>query len=587
MSVTQTKPVDTEDSVEQEMVRLISNQARRVPVPVFIALVIMSWIAFQPLPAWVVGSWFVIATAVMASRYLTLKELPGAQALTPKARLRKVVKLNLISGLTHATALGAFPFFSEAERAFFSVLLMGLCTGTVATCAGYRPALLVYISPIMAGLSLMWALGPGLAEVSLVERVIGLLLLFYAAVLLGLARELNRGIVEAWDIRTREKELNLQLQKALESAENSSRAKTRFLAAASHDLRQPLHTITMLGAALGLRQIDKRSKEIVGLLNDVSQSFSEQLDGLLDISKLDAGVITVERRAVNVSHLLHQHAAEVQGLAAAKGINLKLVCSTDACVDTDAALLTRILRNLTQNAIKFTERGSITIEAKVSATDSTKHIVLTVSDTGAGIAPDQQEKVFQEFYQIGNPERDREQGLGLGLSIVRRLADLLDISIRMQSEPDKGTTFGLEIPLADAALSAAPLQTAKQSAQRFSLCVLVVDDEKNVRTSLRMLLEELGCICLEANGTGQAVEQVALVRPDLVLADFRLRGTDSGLLTIAAVQARWPGVPAILVSGDTAPDRLQEAQYAGISLLHKPLPLEVLKQELAKVAQHS
>lgn len=567
------------DSVEQEMVRLISNQARRVPLPVFIALVIMSSIAFKPLPAWLVGIWFVVATAVMVSRYLTLKALPDAYELSPQERLQKFVKLNLISGVTHTVALGAFPFFTEAERAFFSVLLMGLCTGSVATCAGYRPALLAYVSPIMVGLSFMWALGPGLEQVSVVERVIGLLLLFYAAVLLGLARELNRGIVEAWDIRTREKQLNVQLQKALESAENASRAKTRFLAAASHDLRQPLHTITMLGAALGLRQIDSRSKEIVGLLNDVTQSFSDQLDGLLDISKLDAGVIAVDRRAVKICDLLGQHAAEVQGLAAAKGIGLNLVCTTDACVDTDAALLTRILRNLTQNAIKFTDQGSITIKAEATA----DHVTLTVLDTGHGIALDQQEKVFQEFYQIGNPERDREQGLGLGLSIVRRLVDLLGITIRMESAPDEGSKFVLELPIADAALATAPVPVAKQTAAAFNLCVLVIDDEKNVRTSLRILLEELGCTCLEASGTEQAIEQVAVVRPDLVLADFRLRGTDSGLLAIAAVKKRWPGAPAVLVSGDTAPDRLQEAQYAGIALLHKPLPLDVLKQELAKV----
>jgi signal transduction histidine kinase/CheY-like chemotaxis protein len=567
------------DSVEQEMVRLISNQARRVPLPVFIALIIMSWIALKPLPAWLVGIWFVIATAVMVSRYLTLKALPDAHELTPQQRLQKFVRLNLISGLTHTVALGAFPFFSEAERAFFSVLLMGLCTGSVATCAGYRPALLAYVSPIMLGLSLMWALGPGLAQVDVVERVIGVLLLFYAAVLLGLARELNRGIVDAWDIRVRERELNVQLQKALESAENASRAKTRFLAAASHDLRQPLHTISMLGAALGLRPADKRSKEIVSLLNDVTQSFSEQLDGLLDISKLDAGVITVDRRSVKASELLAQHAAEVQGLAAAKGIKLNLVSTTDAYVDTDAALLTRILRNLTQNAIKFTNIGSITLQANVVG----KHVELSVSDTGHGIALDQQEKVFQEFYQIGNPERDREQGLGLGLSIVRRLVDLLGISIRMQSVPDEGTTFILELPLADASSATQPLPVANESTAAFDLCVLVVDDEKNVRTSLRMLLEELGCTCLEAHGTDQAIEHVALVRPDLVLADFRLRGTDSGLLAIAAVQKRWPGVPAVLVSGDTAPDRLQEAQHAGIALRHKPLPLDVLKQELAKV----
>lgn len=567
------------DSVEQEMVRLISNQARRVPLPVFIAVVIMSWIAFKPLPAWLVGVWFVIATIVMISRYLALIALPNLQNLTAQARLQKFVKLNLISGLTHAVALGAFPFFTEAERAFFSVLLMGLCTGSVATCAGYRPALLAYVSPIMLGLSFMWALGPGLADVSVVERVIGLLLLFYGAVLLGLARELNRGIVQAWDIRMRERELNTQLQKALANAENASRAKTRFLAAASHDLRQPLHTITMLGAALGLRQLDARSHEIVGLLNDVSQSFSEQLDGLLDISKLDAGVITAERQAINISDLIRQHGVEVQSLAAAKGIKLNLVCATDSYVYTDAALLTRVLRNLTQNAIKFTDEGSIALETKLVS----GYVQVTVADTGHGIAPDQQEKVFQEFYQIGNPERDREQGLGLGLSIVRRLVDMLGITLHMNSVPEQGTQFVLRLPLAEAPSAVASVDVQEDLDRVFNLCVLVIDDEKNVRTSLRMLLEELGCTCLDANGTEQAAAQVAQTRPDLVLADFRLRGADSGLLAIAAVHQRWPGVPAVLVSGDTAPDRLQEAQYAGIALLHKPLLLDVLKQELAKV----
>jgi signal transduction histidine kinase len=572
------EPIPT-DSVEWEMVRLISNQARRVPLPVFIALIIMSWIAFKSLPAWLVGIWFVFATAVMVSRYLTLKVLPDAVDLTAQERLQKFVRLNLISGLTHTVALGAFPFFTEAERAFFSVLLMGLCTGSVATCAGYRPALLAYVSPIMVGLSLMWALGPGLVQVDVVERVIGVLLLFYAAVLIGLARELNRGIVDAWDIRMRERQLNVQLQKALESAENASRAKTRFLAAASHDLRQPLHTITMLGAALGLRPADARSKEIVGLLNDVTQSFSEQLDGLLDISKLDAGVISVSRNAVKISDLLQHHAFEVRGLAEAKGINFNVLCTTDEYVNTDAALLTRILRNLTQNAIKFTERGSITLEARATSGG----IEVLVSDTGSGIAIDQQEKVFQEFYQIGNPERDRTQGLGLGLSIVKRLVDLLGISMHMLSVPGEGTRFVLALPVAQCSLKVAPIAAVEESTTSFNLCVLVVDDEKNVRTSLRMLLEELGCSCLEASGTLQAALKVSQVRPDLVLADFRLRGSDSGLLAIAAVHLRWPGVPAVLVSGDTAPDRLQEARYAGIALLHKPLPLEVLKQELSKV----
>ena len=567
------------DSVEHEMLRLISNQARRVPLPVFIALLIMSWIALKPLPVWLVGTWFVMATGVMVMRYIALTALPDMQNVTAQARLQKFVRLNLLSGLTHTIALGAFPFFTEAERAFYSVLLMGLCTGSVATCAGYRPALLAYVSPIMLGLSVMWGWSPGLAEVSVVERVIGLLLLFYAAVLLGLARELHRTMVESWDIRMRERQLNAQLQKALASAENANHAKTRFLAAASHDLRQPLHTITTLGAALELRRLDPRSHSIVTLLNDVSQLFSEQLDGLLDISKLDAGVITADVRAVKIADAIHQHGAEVQSLAAAKGVQFNMLCTTDAYVNTDAALLSRVLRNLTQNAIKFTDQGSITLEVTLMA----DHVQLTVADTGCGIALDQQEKVFQEFYQVGNAERDRAQGLGLGLSIVRRLSDMLGIDLQMHSSPGQGTKFTLQLPLAQAPQVEAMHGVKKPVNNTFSLCVLVIDDEKNVRTSLRMLLEELGCTCLEANGTEQALQQIAVIRPDLVLADFRLRGTDSGLLAIAAVHQLWPDVPAVLVSGDTAPDRLQEAKYAGIRLLHKPLPLDVLRLELASV----
>ena len=567
------------DSVEHEMLRLISNQARRVPLPVFIALLIMSWIAFKPLPGWLVGTWFVLATGVMVMRYVALVALPDLKGATAQAHLQKFVRLNLLSGLTHTLALGAFPFFTEAERAFYSVLLMGLCTGSVATCAGYRPALLAYVSPIMLGLSIMWAWSPGLANVSVVERVIGLLLLFYAAVLLGLARELNRTMVASWDIRMRERQLNAQLQKALVSAESANHAKTRFLAAASHDLRQPLHTITTLGAALELRKLDARSHSIVTLLNNVSQLFSEQLDGLLDISKLDAGVITADLSAVKISSLIRQHGIEVQSLAAAKGIRFNLLCTIDAYVNTDAALLSRVLRNLTQNAIKFTDQGSITLEATLVG----EHVQLTVADTGCGIAPDQQEKVFQEFYQVGNAERDRAQGLGLGLSIVCRLTDMLGIELRMHSVPGQGTQFVLQLPLAQAPLAEATPRVKPVLTDAYNLCVLVIDDEKNVRTSLRMLLEELGCTCLEANGTEQAALQVAAIRPDLVLADFRLRGSDSGLLAIAAVQQRWPDVPAVLVSGDTAPDRLQEAKYAGARLLHKPLPLEVLKQELARV----
>lgn len=581
MSVKLQNPADEAESVEQEMVRLISNQSKRVPFPVFIALATIALIAAGHITPWIALVWLVLACAIMLWRFRTLWALPERADLPPVQRLQLTVRLNLLAGLVHASALLVFPLLSEAERAFFSVLLMGLCTGTVATSAGYRPALLAYLLPVMLGLALMWGLSPGATQTGWVERVIGVLLLFYMAVLLGLAREVNRGIVEAWTIRLRERDLNAKLQTALETAENASHAKTRFLAAASHDLRQPLHTITMLGAALSMRPVDARSQQIVTLLNEVAHSFSEQLDGLLDISKLDAGVIAAERKPVLIAELVTQHMAEIESLMEAKNLHPVLSCQTDDFADTDPLLFLRILRNLTQNAIKFTDSGSIHLEVRRRGA----RIEVVVADSGCGIAPDQQDKVFQEFYQIGNSERDRTQGLGLGLSIVQRLVALLGIGLQMQSTTLQGTRFVLSLPaVAEPTSVVARPPDAAQDAN-FKLCVLVIDDEKTVRTGLRILLQELGCACIEASSTEQAITQVKHSRPDLVLADYRLRGSDSGIHAIKAVHALWPGVPAVLVSGDTAPSRLQEAQYAGIRLLHKPLPLDVLKKELVAATQ--
>ena len=567
---------NAEDSVEQEIVRLISSQSRTVPVPTFFVLATMALIAAGRVPYWTVAVWFFIVVSIIAYRYVALGSLPSRADLAPRQRLRFIVKANLLAGIAHASSLFAFVSLSDTERAFFSVLLMGLCTGTVSTSAGYRPALLAYITPLLSALAVVWTFSSGNAT-GWVERVFGLLLLFYAIVLLGLAKEVNRGIVEAWSIRLRERELNKKLQIALNTAESASSAKTRFLAAASHDLRQPLHTITMLSAALSMRPADARGKEIVDLLNEVTESFSEQLDGLLDISKLDAGVISADIKPVCVGDLITQHMAEIEGLILAKQLTPTLNCASRDYAATDPLLFLRVVRNLTHNAIKFTTKGVVELAVRTEG----RYVEVVVSDTGLGIPEGQQAQVFQEFYQVGNPERDRTQGLGLGLSIVKRLVDLLGIEMRMQSSLAAGTTFVLRLAQIPPPTGMAVAQPAQTLDQRFSLKVLLIDDEKNVRTSLRILLEELGCTCLEATGTMQAVQQVKHQRPDLILADFRLRGSDSGLLAIAAVHELWPGVAAVLVSGDTAPSRLQEAQYAGIKLLHKPVPPEALRKELA------
>ena len=260
---------------------------------------------------------------------------------------------------------------------------------------------------------------------------------------------------------------------------------------------------------------------------DVSQLFSVQLDGLPDISRLDAGVVTADLCAVKISILVGQHDVEVQSLAAVKGIQCKLLCMTDAYANTDAALLSRVLRNPTQSAIKFTDHGSITLKATLM----TDHVQLAVRDTGRGIAPDQNEKVFQEFYQAGNAERDRAQGVGLGLSIVRLLTDMLGTctcTCTCSQHLGKAHNSYCNCRWQMRRKPRQPAVPKKVLTNAYNLCVLVIDDEKNVRTSLCMLLEELGCTCLQANGTAQAAQQVSAVRPDLVLADFASAALPAG-----------------------------------------------------------
>ncbi len=260
-----------------------------------------------------------------------------------------------------------------------------------------------------------------------------------------------------------------------------------------------------------------------------------------------------------------------------RGLRVWLHCPDDAFVYNDEALVERIVRNLLSNAIKYTSEGRIDLHIETED----EHILFSVADSGSGIPLAEQRHVFEEFYQLDNPERDHNKGLGLGLAIVKRLSDLLDIQLDMDSRPSEGTTFTLTL-----APSTQVEQTNTYASNAMlswdSLSTLVVDDEREVALGMKALLESLGCHVITADGTLNAVAQIQNHRPDIILADFRLRGDDNGIHTIEAVRMIHPQVPAILISGDTAPERLKEAEQAGIQLLHKPLLVDDLELAIAQ-----
>jgi CheY-like chemotaxis protein len=201
--------------------------------------------------------------------------------------------------------------------------------------------------------------------------------------------------------------------------------------------------------------------------------------------------------------------------------------------------------------------------------------LIEIRDSGIGIPPELQARVFEEFYQIGNPQRDRTRGLGLGLSIVKRLCDLLGARLTMHSAVGEGTRFEIRLPVA-VATEAEPAPSPAATASALARIVLVIDDELSVRQSMRVLLEELGCTVLDAPSTLVA-QQIATEHPiDLVLSDMRLADGDSGLEATRQVRLLRPDARAVLITGDTAPERLREAQASGLPLLHKPVNLESL-----------
>lgn len=376
-------------------------------------------------------------------------------------------------------------------------------------------------------------------------------------------------------------------EEALRDAEEANRAKSVFLATASHDLRQPLHALGLFLTALGHTQLDARQRQMWGHVEASSSAASEMLNTLLDFSKVEAGVITPQPRVFLMQPLLHKLERHFAPQANDQGLVFR-VRDTDLVVWADPRLVEQVLRNLLTNAIRYTERGGVLVGCRRRG----DQVVLEVWDTGIGIEPAQHQTIFHEFHQLGNPERDRTNGLGLGLAIVQGLAQAMAATVSLVSRPGRGSVFRLSLPLSQEAAvpeeAPAPLVDAPLAGVR----VLLIDDDEAVRVAMSELLMAWGCTCEVAGAEAEAVKLLDRFAPDVVLADFRLRDHRTGPQAIEAVRARLGrAVPAIIVTGDTAADRLRTAVGSGMNLLHKPVgsvPLQrALTQALAPASDQA
>jgi len=572
-------PIDPADLIaqaeaEEAMLRLRGGTSNRVLIGVSAAGAVVVALAWSHLHWYWLAFWYSVVLSGQCLRIWSERQACRVDSGRSLAeRIDLVSRSAWCTGSAQALSVLFFPLMDGFEQSLHTLILLVMTTGAVVFTAGHPRTYLPYIPTIIGGLVLAWwTLSAAALERPWLASGFGLLILIYGFNLMGYARDTWAMFLNAAAMRCREAQQSQRLAVAVKEAEAASHAKTRFLAAASHDLRQPIHTIALLTGVLKLRHRQDDSTEVVSMLDSVVQSLSQQLDDLLDISKLDAGVVQVSRQPLSLQRFLGRRLDEVRNDAQAKGLTLRLDMAQDLTVLTDPNLLERVVRNLLNNAVKFTERGSV----RLSLREHHGQAVIEVTDTGCGIAPEHQREVFQEFVQLNNPERDRTRGMGLGLSIVQRLCRLLDIGLELQSAATQGARFELTLPLHAQQTVLCPPPAEGAATFPLGLTVLVVDDEVQIRNATALLLEELGCRCLQAEDLTHALPLARAHRPDVLIADFRLRGQETGIDVIRALREHQPDLRAAIISGDIGPAQLQAIELAGLQLLHKPVRLETL-----------
>lgn len=383
---------------------------------------------------------------------------------------------------------------------------------------------------------------------------------------------------------------NRELENAYYVQERQKNELARFLAVASHDLRQPMQAINLYLGAFENFEVSAEARHVLKNIHQCAGIMEGMFKGLLDLSKLDADVVEPDLQLVLMNKLLQGTRIEFEHIARQKNLQLRVV-PCHSFVRTDPLLLEQILRNLVSNAIRYTSSGKILIGCRRQKT----HLRLCVYDTGAGIAPEHQEHVFDEFFQIEKTAKIQGRGLGLGLAIVRRIASLLDIALSLRSQEGKGSMFAVDLDMVKMDIEPA-YQLPGNVVHPLDLklirgkTIAIIEDESSILDSMRILLENWGAHVLATHSCAHFLERIDQVRnrPDLLICDFHLGEGMNGLESIHFLREEFNRlIPAIIITGSVAEPALSDAGASHISVLHKPLNALDLCQVIIRNVQAS
>jgi two-component system CheB/CheR fusion protein len=388
------------------------------------------------------------------------------------------------------------------------------------------------------------------------------------------------GVVITFTDITQRKKVRTALKAAQLDAERADIAKSRFLAAASHDLRQPLQTLALLSALLAKITAGSQAQKLLKKIDETANSMGTILNTLLDINQIDAGIVKPVMESFPINEIFHRLNEEFVYIAESRGLTLRVVpCSLH--IRTDPRILEQMIRNLLSNAIKYTKKGRVLIGCRRGA----RSLRIEVWDTGLGIPEVQLKAIFDEYHQVNNMARERSLGLGLGLSIVQRLGDLLGHRIEVRSTYGKGSVFSIEADIAEAAVqpavalvSTSAIDTASVEAASIG-SILIIEDDPDIRQLLEIFLVEEGHVVAAASDGESAIKLVAadVIRPDLVIVDYNLPNGADGVQVIAQLRT-FPLKPfaAIVCTGDISTKTLKTIAQSGCTQLSKPMKLDDL-----------
>jgi len=570
--------------IHHEQIRVLYRQSPFLFLGVLSVMVVVTVFFWDRAEASILIGWLTLNLLLTFARIILVKSFYRV-----KPEGEKLVKWGLVfvllatfSGILWGMIALLFMSPDDIESVFLiSIVLTGMFSASLVALSIFLPAFWGFGLPALVPLTIIM-----LTQSEAVYVLIGYLVVAFLVANLGFSFFVNRNVMESIRLRFENLHLLKDLRKQKNIAEKANKDKSRFLVATSHDLRQPLHALDLyLGALKNLLSSDEQ----IQLLEKGQQSslaLSELLTALMDISRLDAGDIVVNRFVFDVAALMQKISEEYQGQAAQCGIviNVQQQLEGAVLVDSDPLMLGRMMRNLVNNACRHSAAKTIVLKVEKKS----QQILISVCDDGNGIPLAAQQHIFSEFYQLNNPERDRSKGLGLGLATVKRLADLLQHDVQLESKEGEGSCFRLSLPCVENAAVTVSRADELQQMDIAGLFIILIDDEKEIRNAMRTLLQQWGCELIVADSLQSLQAELKTIQypqPDVMLCDYRLREAQTGLDVVAAIRGYFNApLPAIIISGDTDKVIAEKVIGSGCQILHKPIQPDVLRQEIYMAA---